>query len=136
MTQAPSFPRSDAARRIARALLLVAALLTGAPFAALLALGARVGAGGGVLSLFVCFASGASLSDAQTGRPGAAGDHSIDCVLCQTLCSGAAPLAARPGVVKAAPIRRLNLPWMVADRAAPTCRTRLPHWARAPPVLG
>ncbi|HEY8162307.1 MAG: hypothetical protein ACR650_09435 [Methylocystis sp.] len=136
MTRTSSFLRSGAASRSARALLLIAALLTGAPFVALLAVGPRAGAGGIASSLFVCFASGSPSPDAQTGRPSAAGDHRIDCVLCQTLCSGAAPLAARPGVVVAAHIQRLNLPWMVADRAAPTTRTRLPHWARAPPVPG
>lgn len=135
MTHSPFFLRAAAANRLARALLLVAALLTGAPFVASLAAGLRTGAGS-VASLFVCFASGSSLPDAQTGRPGSAGDHGIDCVLCQTLCSGAAPLAARPGVVVAAHIRRLNLPRMLADRAAPTTRTCLPHWARAPPTYG
>ncbi|WP_330084453.1 hypothetical protein [Methylocystis iwaonis] len=135
MTHRLSFLRPAAASRLARALLLAAALVTGVPFAASLAMGLRAGAGA-VASLFVCFASGASLPDAQTGRPGSVSDHGIDCVLCQTLCSGAAPLAVRPGVVVAAHIQRLNLPWMVADRAAPTTRTRLPHWARAPPATG
>lgn len=125
--------RAGAARRFARALLLIAALLTSAPFAASLAHGWRAGPER-IASAFVCFASGAPMPDAQAGRPGPASDRGIDCVLCQTLCCGVAPLAARPGLVGAAPIPgdplRLG---MVADRVAPTPRPRLSNRARAPP---
>jgi len=132
-TSASPTLRAGAASRFARTLLLLAALLTSAPFAAALALGLRAGPEK-VASVFVCFASGAHLPDAQSGRPGPASDRGIDCVLCQTLCCGVAPLAARPGLVGVAPIPgdflRLR---MVADRAAPTPRSRLTHQARAPP---
>ncbi|WP_442754198.1 hypothetical protein ACNHKD_14555 [Methylocystis sp. JAN1] len=126
-------PRAGAAGRFARTLLLFAAMLTSAPFAASLALGLRAGPDK-VASVFVCFASGGPMPDAQSGRPGPASDRGIDCVLCQTLCCGVAPLAARPGLVGATPIPgdslRLGL---VADRVAPTPRPRLSNRARAPP---
>ncbi|WP_424361897.1 hypothetical protein [Methylocystis parvus] len=132
----PSFSailRVGAASRLARALLLVAAVLTSAPFAASLALGWRAGPEK-IATAFVCFASGAPMPDAQSGRPGPPSDRGIDCVVCQTLCCGVAPLAARPGLVGAAPIPgdplRLG---MVADRVAPTPRPRLSNRARAPP---
>jgi hypothetical protein len=42
---------------------------------------------------------------------------------------------ARPDVVDAAPIQTVNLPWMVADRAASTTRwPRSFNQARAPPA--
>ena len=132
-----SFPlwRAGAASRFALALLLAAASLSaGAPLAAPLV--ARLRAGQGKLaSVFMCFASGAPLPGAQTGRPGSASDRGIDCVLCQTLCYGAAPPAARPGCRRAASIQTLNLPWMVADRAAPARRASLSHRPRAPPAM-
>ncbi|PPD41676.1 MAG: hypothetical protein CTY15_13270 [Methylocystis sp.] len=134
MTHSLSILRSASpARRFGVALLLAAALATGAPFAARLAAGALAGRGEAFASIFVCFASGAPLPDAQTGRPAPASDRSIDCVLCQTLCCGALPPAGRPGLVGAAPIQRDSLSWMVADRAAPTPRPRLAHRPRAPP---
>lgn len=134
MTQSllPSL-RAGAAGGFARALLLAAALLTSAPFAASLALGLHAGPEK-IASIFVCFASGAPLPDAQSGRPGPASDRGVDCVLCQTLCCGVAPLAARPGLVGATPILGDSLRLgMVADRVAPTPRPRLSHRARAPP---
>ncbi|WP_457797387.1 hypothetical protein [Methylocystis sp. S23] len=133
MTQSLSSLRLGAARRFAHALLLAAALLANAPFAAPLALGLG-GAKERLASAFVCFASGAPMPDAQSGRPGSASDRGIDCVLCQTLCRGVAPLAARPGLVGAAPIPGVSLRLgMVADRVAPTPRPRRSNRARAPP---
>lgn len=125
--------RAGAASRFARALLLVAAVLTSAPFAASLALGLRAGPGK-IAVAFVCFATGAPMPDAQSGRPGPASDRGIDCVLCQTLCCGVAPLAARPGLVGATSIPGAPLRLgMVADLVAPTPRPRLSNRARAPP---
>jgi hypothetical protein len=120
---------------VGHVLLMAAALLASAPFAAPLA--ARVAAGRTetFASFFICFASGAPLSDAQKGRPGPANDRGIDCVLCQTLCRGAAPPAAWPGHAGMAPIQPVNLPWMVADHAAPAPRPRLSNRARAPPAF-
>jgi hypothetical protein len=130
-------PRGGGASHFGFAMLLAAALFASAPFAATLAARALAGRsdslGASVASIFVCFASGLSLPDTTTGQPGPAKDRGVDCVLCQTLCHGAAPLAARPGLVVAAPIQSHPLLWMVADRAAPTPRPRLSHRARAPP---
>lgn len=126
-------PRAGASSLFRFALLLVAALSTGAPFAAPLAARLLAGRLETLALAFVCFASGAPAPDAQTGRPGPSGDRGIDCVLCQTLCCGAAPLAGGPGHVVAAPIQSDSLRWMVADRAAPTPRSRLSHRPRAPP---
>lgn len=132
-------PRAGAAgllgRVVGQVLLLAAALLASAPFAAPLAARAVAGRSESFASFFICFASGAPLSDAQKGRPGPATDRGIDCVLCQTLCRGAAPPAAWPGHVGVAPIQPVNLPWMVADHAAPAPRPRLSNRARAPPAL-
>ncbi|QGM99442.1 hypothetical protein [Methylocystis parvus] len=128
----PSFP-PGAASGLARALLLAAALLASAPFAAPFALGLS-GTKERIASAFVCFASGAPMPDAQKGRPGPASDRGIDCVLCQTLCRGVAPMAARPGLVGATPILGDSLrSRMVADRVAPTPRPLLSNRARAPP---
>lgn len=127
-----SFLRAGAASRFGFALLLAAALSASAPFAAPLAARALAGRPEALASIFVCFASGAPLPDAQTGRPGPASDRS-DCVLCQTHCYGAAPLAGRPGLVGAAPIQSETQGWMVADCVAPTPKPRLSHRARAPP---
>jgi hypothetical protein len=132
MTLAFSSLRAGAAGRFGFALLLAAAIWASAPFAASLALRRATGKAGKFASLVVCFASGAPLPDARTDRPGLPDDRSPHCVLCQTLCDGAAPLAPRPGPVGVAPIQK-SLPWMVADRAAPTSRPRLSHRARAPP---
>lgn len=128
------FRRTGGVRLFGRALLLASALFSAAPFAASLAARALGGRPETLASIFICFASGVPLPDATTGRPGPPNDRGIDCVLCQTLCCGAAPLAARPGIVGAASIQILNLPWMVADRAAPTLRPRLSNRARAPPL--
>lgn len=125
--------RAGAAGLWGHVLLLAAALLSGAPFGAPLAARAIVGRPETIASFFTCFASGVPLSDAQKGRPGPAGDRGIDCVLCQTLCCGDAPLAGRPGPVGASPIQT-NLPWMVADRDAPAQRPRLANRARGPPA--
>lgn len=119
---------------VGRVLLMAAALTTSAPFGAPLAARAIAGRSETFATLFICFASGGSLPDAQKGRPGPANDRGIDCVLCQTLCRGAAPPAAWPGRVGAAPIQPVNLPWMVADHAAPAPRPRLSNRARAPPA--
>lgn len=127
-----SAPRAGAAARCGRMLLMAAALFVSAPFAASLAARAVADGQDSVALVLICFASGAP--DALTGQPGTASDHGIDCVLCQTLCCGFAPLAARPGLVGAAPIQRLSPRWMVADRAAPTRKPRLSNWARAPPL--
>jgi len=124
--------RAGAAGLLGQLLLLAAALFSGAPFAAPLAARAIAGKSDSLASIFTCFASGVSLSDVQKGRPGPAGDRGIDCVLCQTLCSGSAPIAARPGLVDASPIQ-MNLPWMVADCEASAPRPRLANRARAPP---
>ncbi len=128
------FPRGGAAGLIGRATLLAAALFASAPFAAALAARTLAGKPDSVASIFICFASGVSLPDALTGRPGPMSDRGIDCVLCQTLCCGDAPLPARPGLVGAAAIQSESLRWMVADYAAPTTRPRLSHRARAPPT--
>jgi hypothetical protein len=133
MTLAFPFLRAGAASRFGLALLLAAALSASAPFVASLALRRVTGKAEKLASLVVCFASGAPLPDARTDRPGSTDDRSPHCVLCQTLCDGAAPLAPRPGPVGVAPIQN-SLPWMVADRAAPTSRPRLSHRARAPPA--
>ncbi len=125
--------RARAAGLLGHVLLLAAALFSGAPFAAPLAARAIAGRPETLASIFTCFASGVPLSDAQKGRPGPAGDRGIDCVLCQTLCSGNAPLAAQPGSVDASPIQT-NLPWMVADCDASAPRPRLANRARAPPT--
>lgn len=127
--------RAGAAGLFGQVLLMAAALLSGAPFAAPLAARAVAGRPEALASIFICFASGAPLSDAQKGRPGPAHDRGIDCVLCQTLCCGAPPLAARPGQVGVSPIQT-NLPWMVADRDAPAPRPRLSNRQRAPPLTG
>jgi hypothetical protein len=119
---------------VGRVLLTAAALVTSAPFAAPLAARAVAGPSDTFASFFICFASGAPLSDAQKGRPGPANDRGIDCVLCQTLCRGAAPPAAWPGHVGKAAIQPVSLPWMVADHAAPAPRPRLSNRARAPPA--
>jgi hypothetical protein len=129
----PAFPRAGAASRFGFAMLLAAALFASAPFAASLAARALAGRNESIATIFVCFASGAPLPDARTGRPGPAKDRGIDCVLCQTLCRGDAPLAARPGLVVATPIQSAPSLWMEADRAASTPRPRLSHRARAPP---
>jgi hypothetical protein len=129
-----SFLRPYAASAFARTLLLAAALLTSAPFLAPLALGLG-GAKETLATAFVCFASGAPLPDARKGRLGPVSDQGIDCVLCQTLCFGFAPMAARPGLVGATPIPSDSLRLgMVADRVAPTPRPLLSNRARAPPL--
>jgi hypothetical protein len=126
--------RAGMARLCSRVLLLAATVLACAPVAASLAARVVVGGFETYSSLIICFASGAPLPDAP-GRPGHAKRHSIDCVLCETLCCGAAPPMARPDVVDAAPIQTVNLPWMVADRAASTTRwPRSTNQARAPPA--
>jgi len=116
-------------------MLLAATLLAFAPAAASLAARAVVGGFGTYSSLIICFVSGAALPDTQPGRAGHAGRHGIDCVLCETLCCGAAPPITRPDVVGVAPIQTVNLPWMVADRAASMTRwPRSFNQARAPPA--
>jgi hypothetical protein len=126
--------RGGVAGRFGSVLLLCAALLASAPFAAALAARAVAGGGAGLTSIFVCFASGSTLPDADTGQSGPAAAHGNACVLCQTLCHGAAPFAGEPDSVVAAPIQsRLPL-WMVADCAAPTPRPRFAHQPRAPPA--
>jgi len=126
--------RAGAANQLGFVLLLAAALFASAPFAARLAARALAGDERPLATIFTCFASGVPLPDAQPGRPGSASDRSGECVLCQTLCCGDAPLAARPGLVGVAPIQSETLSWMVADRAAPTPRPRLSNRARAPPL--
>lgn len=133
--------RAGAVAPLAVALLLAAtALWAATPIAASFA--ARVGAGKAAgqearsfVSLLICFASGASSPDAQTGLPGPHDDRSHDCSLCQMSCCGDAPLVARPGLVGAAPVQRIAHRWTVADRAAPTPRPRLSHRPRAPPIV-
>jgi hypothetical protein len=127
--------RNGATRLSGRVLLLAATLMACAPAAASLAARAVIGGSETYASLIICFASGKPLPDAQPGRPGNARHRGIDCVLCETLCSGGGPLAARPDVVDAAPIQTVNLPWMVADRAASMTRwPRSSNQARAPPA--
>lgn len=116
---------------LAAAALWVALSLMGSP-------GAPGGAGKAdesFASYFTCFASAAPFADAQTGRPGRNRDRRGDCLVCQASCCGAAPIAARPGSVGAAPVQRKTLlRWMVADCAAPTPRSRPSHRPRAPPA--
>jgi hypothetical protein len=130
------FRRAGAARLCGRVLLLAATLLACAPATASLAARAVAGGRETYASLIICFASGAPLPDAP-GRPAPGKHRGIDCVLCETLCCGAAPPAGRPDIVDVAPIQTVNLPWMVADRAASTTlRLRSTNQARAPPVAG
>lgn len=136
MTQRYAFSASGGMGRLGVALLLAAAALWAAlPLAPGFAkLGGSGNADDSFASFFICYASGAPSPDAQTGRPGPNQDRSGDCFICQLSCCGAAPIAARPGSVGAAPFQRTTTPWMVADRAAPTPRSRLSHRPRAPPL--
>ncbi|MBM3550656.1 MAG: hypothetical protein FJX45_02585 [Alphaproteobacteria bacterium] len=86
-----------------------------------------------VAQFFICFASGSSQPDALAGRLGPKDDRSA-CILCQALCSGLAPLAARPGPIGATPVPSFKLARTVADCVAPTPRPSPAHRARAPPA--
>jgi hypothetical protein len=58
-----------------------------------------------------------------------------DCPICQTLCDGVAPIAARPSAPGMAPVQWVEVPWTVADRVLPVLSSDGANRARAPPIF-